>query len=364
MIEFVRRIVVAFFAGSLCICWCAFAEKPRGVTNVGVILPLSGEVAAIGSAVKGGIEIAYDNLKPSVKEKIRLHFEDDGFQPKNSITALTRLMSDKQIDVLVNAGSSTGNALAPIAESKKLPFIAVATDSRVSRGRKYVFNLWVSPEAETDAVLAEMTKRGYKRVARIASVHDMNVAVKSAFDTKNNGKAEIVLDEEFPSDVKDFKPYLAKLKGRTDVSAVMALLFPGQIGVFAKQAREMGVQLPLFGYEFFEDPGEVAVSQGALVGQWYVNADDPDASFRQAFTSRYPGAATFGAANGHDAILLIAKNIENGDAPEKLPEFLHHLKGFNGALGRYSAAPDNRFTLPAAIKQVTATGFETASSHE
>jgi hypothetical protein len=56
--------------------------------------------------------------------------------------------------------------------------------------------------------------------------------------------------------------------------------------------------------------------------------------------------------------MLIAKNVENGNPPEKLPDFLRNLKGFTGALGRYSAAPDNRFTLPAAIKQVTATGFE------
>jgi len=39
-------------------------------------------------------------------------------------------------------------------------------------------------------------------------------------------------------------------------------------------------------------------------------------------------------------------------------QFLHTVKDFNGALGTYSASGDNRFTLPAAIKVITADGFK------
>lgn len=328
--------------------------------SVGVILPLTGEVAAIGYAVKNGIDLAYESLPPTLKDRIVIHFEDDGFQPKNTVTALSRLLSEKKIDVLINAGSSTSNSLAPIAESKKLPFFGIATDPKVSTGKKYVFNFWVSPEAETDLVVPEMVKRGYKSIARLATIHDMNTAIKKSFDTKSAGKISITSDEEYASDAKDFKSFLTRIRADKP-DAILALLFPGQIGVFAKQAREMGINAPLVGYEMFEDPGEVKASNGAMIGQWYVNADEPVDSFVTVYKKRFPDAATFGSANGHDAIKLIAAAVEKGVPPDQFSTFLKEIKNFTGALGTYSfttEAGNNSFTLPAALKIVTEKGFE------
>lgn len=332
-------------------------EKGLPKVSIGVILPLTGEAATLGQSLKNGVDMGYASLSPALKDRISIYFEDDGFVPKNAVSALNRLLAEKKVDILVNAGSSTSNSLAPIAESNRIPFLAVATDPKVSAGRKYAFNFWVTAEAETDLVVPEMRRRGYKSLARIAAIHDMMTAVKKAFDEKSGDEITFAVDEDYAPDARDFRAFLTKVRAKKP-DAILALLFPGQIGTFAKQAREMGIDAPLVGYEMFEDPGEVRASNGALVGQWYVNADDPSDSYARAYREQFPNAGTFGFGNGHDAVKLVAAAVEQGIPPSEFNTFLKSLKDFKGALGTYSAVGNNGFTLPATLKIVTADGFE------
>ena len=95
--------------------------------------------------------------------------------------------------------------------------------------------------------------------------------------------------------------------------------------------------------------------QGALIGQWYIQADDPSGEFLKLYGERYPGASPVTAANCHDAVLMAADAKVKGVA---LNDHLHNLKDFKGALGVYSSTSDNKFTLPATAKIITSTGFE------
>lgn len=335
--------------------------KPDKVstTKVGIILPLSGEAASLGIAIQNGIKLAIDQLNPNTRKRLEFIYEDDGLLAKNSIAAFNKLVATENIEVLVNASSGTSNVLAPLAQARGIPFIAIATDPKVSAGRDYVFNLWVTPEAEAATAIAEAQKRGYKKIARVVTIQDGALAIKSAFDRENKGQIIIVLDEEFNADVKDFKTYIAKLRQDTKIDAVMVVLLPGQCGVFAKQARQLGIRQDLMGFEMFEDINEVKASGGALVGQWYVNTDDPDSKFLDAYTKQYPEASIWGASAGYDSVLLIARAVEQGFKGSDINQFLATLKDFKGALGTYSATGDNRFSIPAAVKIVTKDGFET-----
>jgi hypothetical protein len=77
------------------------------------------------------------------------------------------------------------------------------------------------------------------------------------------------------------------------------------------------------------------------------------------YKNKFPNSTPFGAANGHDAILLISdainKNFKDSDS---INTYLHKVENFSGATGIFSSTSDNRFTLPATVKKVTKDGFE------
>ncbi len=325
--------------------------------KIGVSLPLTGEGANVGNACKNGITLAREDLPADLKEKITVELQDDGMIPKNTVGVVTRFLNVSKVNALIALTSGCSNAVAPIAESKKTPLIAVATDPQIVKNRTYVFSNWVMPETESKLLSSHIIKQGYKKIAKISAIHDMYIAMNKTMDEELKGKVDYAFSEEVTSDLKDFKPILIKLKSHKDIDAISVGLWMGQIGIFAKQARELGINLPLLGYEFFEDPDEQKASQGTLVGQYYVNAADAEESFLKRYNQRFPNTANFSAANCYDAVTLFANALKQG---KKAEEYLSSLKDFSGALGTYSATGDHRFTVPAAIKVITKDGYQNA----
>ena len=327
--------------------------------RVAAILPLSGEAASWGQAFKNGMLLGNESLSEKIQSQIDIIYEDDALSAKNTISIFNKLAGSGTVDAVINLSSGTAKALAPIIENKKVPLLALALDSAISKGRKYAFNYWVTPEEEVRVLLPEMKKRNYKRIARINTLQEGVLAIKDVFDRQAKGHIEVVLDDDFPPESKDFKTYITKLRAKEkQIDAVMVVLMPGQLNIFARQLRQMGSKLEMFGFETVEDTNEVALSGGTLIGTWYVNADDGNGSFLKTYQERFPGASSYLAASGYDAVRMLGKAVELGVEKEKLNEFFANLKDFSGALGTFSATGDQRFTLPATLKIVTKDGFK------
>lgn len=329
----------------------AKAEELR----IGAILPLSGEAAALGEACRNGIEMA---LADRAVEAAQVIYEDDRNSPAASVTAFQKLKR-QGVDALISWSSGPGKALAPLAEQSQLPLVSIATDPEIVRERRFVVNLWVTPREEARVLLEELVRRGHTTIARVSAEQSGMLAMHRAFDELNDGKVTIAIDQSFPSDVKDFRSYLARIAAAPHVQAIFVNLYVGQTGVFARQAREMGIAVPLVNIETFEDRNEVQLSGGALIDQWYIQADDATGEFERRYRERFPQAALLSAGNCHDAALLLmnGRNTQGGIASH-----LHEVQDFSGAMGTFSALANNTFSLPAVVKRVTPSGFEKVSS--
>ncbi|RMG41177.1 MAG: amino acid ABC transporter substrate-binding protein [Candidatus Dadabacteria bacterium] len=330
--------------------------------SIGVILPLSGSAATLGNYVKNGIELAYNDLSPERKRGLKLYFEDDQLKSRNAVSAFQKLYSSERINAVFVLGSGIGNAVSPIAERKKVITVAIgASDGGIAIGKKYSFTHWVVPEVEAEVMAKELKKRDYKRLAIISTEQEGAIAVYNAVTAalkKHDLLIRIVLDQTFLPDVTDFRTYITKMRAKK-VDAVIVLLFPGALGSFARKVREAGLKTDMAGIELFEDSSEVKASNGALIGQWYVNASDGQKWFRRRYKKAFGEIPGWGAANGYDALRIVEEGFfRYGADNDKIAEFMRTLKNYSGAAGTYSATGDNRFALPATIKIVTKDGFK------
>lgn len=328
--------------------------------RVAAILPLTGDGASWGLATKAGMEIALSKLDQETRAQLDVTYEDDGLLPKNTVSAFQRMSSASPIDVLVNITSSTGNAVAPLAEKMGIPFFAIASDSHIGEGRPHVLMFFLDPEDEAARVVDEMVRRGYKSVAEVIAIQDGYLAGQDAFRRKSKGKLDVVLSEQFTPDTTDFKGFIGKLRrAAKPVDAVYVLLMPGQVGAYAKQSQELGITLPLVGGINFENRGEVDASGGALIGQWFVTNGNPDGAFLKEYNERFPGQPLACATNGHDVIALLAQALHTKIPAKELASYLRQLPGFDGASGQLRMGENGRFRFPTAVKRVTGTGYET-----
>lgn len=338
----------------------AFSEPEK--YRIAAILPLSGQVASLGTYVRKGIELAIESLPSSERASFEVVFEDDQFEPAKTIGAYRRLMATQRVDAVLVVGSPPANALGPITEKDRTLLFAIgASDPSIAVGKTYSFIHWVVPSVLAKKLANEMVKRNFQRVAFVVGqVTGAVVAADAAVDALNvRGEAErVVYRQEYVKDTMDYRSALAKIrKQRAD--AVVAVLFPGALASFAKQLREMGMQAELIGIETFEDEAEVKASNGALVGAWFVSAAENRSDFVETYKRKYKEHPGWAAGNGYDSLKLIYLALKDvGPNNDLIANFLRAIKDYPGATGTYSASGDNRFTLPATLKRVTQRGFE------
>lgn len=96
----------------------ALAEPFRA----GVIVPLSGPVAEYGTAISNGIALAQET-RPEVFSKCEFTVEDSAYKTTQALSALQKLQTTNKVNLVYVFGGPMGEALAPLAESKRMPLI-------------------------------------------------------------------------------------------------------------------------------------------------------------------------------------------------------------------------------------------------
>ena len=349
-------------AASFFVCGLASADEGAGAQRaelkVGVILPLSGPAANFGVIAKNGIELALRDLAPEDRSRVRVVYEDDGMVNTRTATAARKLLDIDKVNALITWSSSSGLTIAGMCESKRIPQIAIASDPAVVRGKRYSFTYWPLPQDEARGLYEYLEAHGVKRVAIVTVAHNGALAIRDAFTAlaAERGRLLVVANQEVAGDLTDFRGVLHRIKQKGDIDGFLPVLFPGQLAIAIKQARESGIVAPLYGFETFEDKDEFKASGGLLAGAIYSTGADPSREFVARFEAAYPGSSYYTANQTYDALRLLVDATRHGVDSDRIVGFLHGLRDVPTASGLATSTGDNRFNLPCALKTIDANG--------
>ena len=335
------------------------AQQPQAPSvTIGVILPLTGSSAAFGLASKRGVEMALEDLSASDRARVTVIIEDDGLINARSITAAQKLLTIDKVDALLTWSSGTGLAVGSLSESRRIPQLAVASDPAVSRNHRYSFNYWPLPEAETKALYDYLKRHNKKRIAMVTEISSFPLAMRDAFVTHvdRDGELQIFADEEISSSSNDVRSSLLKIKAKGDTDALIVASWPGQLASVIKQAREIGIAAPLFGYETFEDRATFEATSGLLRDAIYSAGADPQPEFIEKFRKKYPGESNYTTSHSYDIIRLLIDATRERKDGDSIASFLRNLRNYPATSGEISATGDNRFTLPTTLKRLDQDG--------
>jgi len=245
----------------------AESEKIR----IGVIFPMTGPISETGVASQTGLQMALDE---SPGNNIEILLEDDAYDPKRTVAAFTKLTSQDRVDLIFGLGSGTTNAIAPHAQRLKIPVISLALNVAGAKGNPFVVRT-SNPGAEIGELIGKVVKdAGYKKVGVIVGLSDLMVSLEEGIKSSLPPQT-ILVNQQVAPDESDFRSVILKMRAQ-DLDAAIVLLLPGKIGLFAKQARELGLKSAFVGTMFFESKSEVELSGGALIGSTYVMHDSND----------------------------------------------------------------------------------------
>jgi len=340
----------------------ATAQSTAPSLTIGAILPLTGSSATFGTACKRGISEGLESFSPEDRARMKVVFEDDGMVNARSVTAAQKLINVDKVDALLTWSSGTALAVGSLSEGRRIPQLAVASDPAVARGHRFSFTYWPIPETETRTLYEHLKARGKKRISMVTQESSFTLAMRDAFVThaKRDGEMTIVGDEVISSDATDLRSTLLRLKSRGDSDALIVAFWPGQLALVVKQAREVGITTPLFGYETFEDKPTFDATDGLLAGAIYSMGADPRPDFLDTFTKKYPGESYYTASHCYDIIRLYGDATQERKDGVSIARFLGTLDNYPTVSGVISSTGDNRFTLPTTLKTLDANGHPRA----
>jgi branched-chain amino acid transport system substrate-binding protein len=353
----------------------AAAPAPAPVSDkilIGHIGSMTGAEATFGDSTDKGIKLAVDeqNKKGGIKGKqIVVKTLDDGGKPEEAAVAATRLITqDKAAVLLGEVASSRSLAMAPIADSNQVPMITpTSTNPRVTKDgaktRPYVFRVcFIDPFQGT--VMAKFAKET-KKISKVAVLRDVgndySVGLADFFAKKfQELDGKIVADESYKAGDQDFKAQLTAIKTKKPE----AIYVPGyytDVALIARQARELGIKVPLMGGDGWDSAKLYEIAKGALDGSYFSNhyTDEDPAPVIQDFVKKFKD--TYGAVPdalavlGYDAARVAMDAMERAKdlTGPSLRDAIEQTKGFQGVSGIITLDGDHN-----AVKSAVVLGIE------
>jgi len=286
---------------------------------VGEVGSMTGSEATFGTSTHQGIELAFEQINAAggVKgKKFKLITLDDQGKPDEAATAVTKLITqDKIVALLGEVASSRSLAMAPIAQSHGVPMITPSsTNPKVTEQGDYIFRVcFIDPfQGTVMAKFAQETLK-LKNVAILRDVkNDYSVGLADFFTqtfTKNGGK--IAVDQSYSAGDMDFKSQLTAIRAKKPD----AIYVPGyytEVGLIARQAKELGLNVPLMGGDGWDSPKLGEIGGKSIEGSYFSNHYSPEdqspvvQKFIAEFKARYGIVPDGLAAMGYDAAKVLA----------------------------------------------------------
>jgi len=367
-----KRILMTLGLASLLL--AAFACERRtdgptadagGVIKVGIYGDLSGQTSSFGQSTKNGVLMAIDEINTAGGingRKVEWVMEDDQGQPQQASTVVAKLINqDKVVAILGEVASTNSLAAAPKAQEAKVPMITPSsTNPKVTQVGDYIFRVCFTDDFQ-GAVAAKFATNTLK--AKTAAIlgdfqSDYSKGMSQFFreEFKRSG-GRIVSDVTYTQTDSDFKGQLTAIRSAApDVIFVPG--YYGQVGVIAKQAKELGITAPLLGGDGWDAPQLWDLGGTALNGAYMVNhysVDDPSPAvqkFVAAYKAKYAGVAPDAiAALGYDAMNVLADAIKRAGGTDsvKLRDAIAGTKGFAGVTGSININENRDAVKPAVV---------------
>ena len=346
----------AMFMSALTGCGGGGSKGADGDTiKIGGVLEMTGGSASFGISSKNGIDLALKKINEKGVlggKKLSLVVADTKSEASEATNGMQKLISqDKVVAVIGPNQSSAVIASGAINNGAKVVDITpmgtnpdVTFDPKTKQVKPYSFRTcFIDPfQGTVMASFASNELKVKKAAIYIDNTSDYAKGLAQFFKenfVKNGG--QVVIEEAYLQKDTDFKSTLTKIKA----AQPDFIYIPGyyqEVGLIVKQAREMGITVPMAGGDGWDSAKlpEIA-GKAALENTFFSSLYSPDdtSDLNKDFVAEYKKAYNTNpdvfAALAYDSTLLVAKAIEDAGSadPAKIAEAMAKIKGFKGVSG-------------------------------
>ncbi len=328
------------------------SPTPVEVLNVGVFLPLKGEMQASGESMLNGLILAAEEVNAAggvLGRPVRLVVRDTRSQADRVAKAVSDLITEDKAVCVIGGLSGAGSEASAVAREFQVPLIAPGSTmpgvpslepwtirlcySDFLSGR-VMAKFAVSLEATRSVVLYDPASDYAKALA---------MAFGKAFKSKRGHR---IVGEPFQTGTTDFSEHIEEIK-KINPEVVYLPADASLAAAILVQARTAGLETPFLGTatwdceEFLKEAG--AAARHCYLPGRYVPSGETEAGrvFLAGYLKKYKKAPNAMAALGYDSlrVFIEAYRISQGQGAEALRSALEATTNFEGVTGPITIDP-------------------------
>ena len=348
----------------------AFACGPGGggdKVKIGVFMSMTGDTANFGISSTNGIKMAADEVNAAGGingKQIELDVQDDRSDPSEAATIVTKFVTQDGVHaILGEVASSRSIAAAPIAQNAKIPMLTPSsTNPEVTKKGDYIFrSCFIDPvQGAAIAQFAARTLNAKRAAIMVDRKNDYSTGLEKVINatfTKMGG--EMVVTQSYQAGDQDFNAQITSIKG-ANPDVIFVPGYYGDVALFAKQARDKGVTVPLVGGDGWDAKQLYDIGGKALNGSYFTNhyspydTDPAVVKFVTDYKTRYGAIPDALAATAYDAAKIMFDAIKRAGSLDgkAIRDALAATKDFPGVTGRVTFNSDRDAVKPIVMIEI------------
>ncbi|VTS37665.1 branched-chain amino acid ABC transporter amino acid-binding protein [Streptococcus porcinus] len=326
----------------------AEGTKIEKTVKIGLNLELTGPVSAYGSAEKVGAMMAVAEINKAGGingKKIEVISKDNKSENAESATVTTSLATQNNVNVIIGPSTSGAAAAAsPNATQAAVPLITPSgtqDDLTIAKDGKtydYIYRTTFIDSYQGD-VLSTFAS-DHLKAKKVALFYDnsSDYAKGIAKRFKRVYKGKIVSESTYQSGDTDFQSALTKIKNQHYDAVIMPGYYQ-ETGTIIKQAREMGIKVPIVGPDGFADAklvelgGKDNVTDVYYLSGYSASISKKAVTFAEHYKKKYGKEPSMFAALAYDSVYMVAEAAKGAKTSKDISEGIAALKQFEGVTG-------------------------------
>lgn len=281
--------------------------------NVGVILPLTGELSSYGIEAKKGLELGIEKLE----NKVNLIFEDSKADPKTAVNSFNKLIRINKVDFVIgDLVSNTSLAIAPIANSSKtLTVSPTASSHEINNFGLFSLSLYPSEIIEGIAVARIALEKKANRIAVLFQIVSSAESMANSFQKtiEENSNSDCLI-EGIDSKMMDYRNIISKVKN-FNPDAIFLITYPEVAIILLNQIKEYNIDALILGQSALKDDSFIERvklnAEGMILTGAYFSEereDDRIKEFSDLYRAKYGQDPGMFAAQSYDALNFCLQN--------------------------------------------------------
>jgi len=334
-----------------------------GPVRVALILPLTGDVAPVGTSMANGAKLAMDFIssRPDLGDNITLVVKDSGGNATTAAQKASEAVTEGAKLILGPLKAESVTSAGAIAHSAGIPLIGFSNNSGAASAGVYLLN--VLPDTEVRRSLAYAKSQGRRSFAAIVpttdfgqiqegafrqAVSDLGLTARALYTFSNETEARQAIEQALP----------LLQSGTIDALFLPDRATAPSFGVLLESAGLQKSSLTIVGSADWD--GDATITQTPFLAGAVYPAVDPAgyAALKPQYQARFGSAPHPFATIAYTAVLLANSSTLSQANPPYDRGQLTRSSGFNGRDGLFRFLPDGRSEYALVMKQVVIGGAQ------